>query len=181
MGLFTRKAVTAILNDENLTPEERTEQIFALHGRVLDEGYITKNAAQAAQAAAVEAAEEQVRKGFKAPDAKESKEYKELLDQFTAYKTKQEARLAPEYKGVKPKFFDAVYDKIDRKEGAATLEEQLNKIKEDYEEYFIPVKDDEPKPEPKQPQFGDQSKGQMPSGDGGNSFAKYWGYEKRKD
>ena len=177
MGLFTRKAINAILSDQNITPEEQAEQIFALHGRVLDEGYITKSAAQAATAAAVEAAEEKVKSGIVIPNAKDSEEYKELQEQFKAYKTKQEARLAPEYKGIKPKFFDAVYDKIDRAEGAATLEEQLLKIKNDYEEYFIPEKKAEEKDTPK-PQFGAPSEGAMPSGKGESSFAKYWGYGK---
>ena len=52
-GIFTRKAIAAILGDENLTPEERTDQLFSLYGRALDDGYITKGAAQAAQDAAI--------------------------------------------------------------------------------------------------------------------------------
>ena len=52
-GIFTRKAIAAILSDENLTPEERTDQLFSLYGRSIDDGYITKSAAQAAQTAAL--------------------------------------------------------------------------------------------------------------------------------
>ena len=177
MGLFTRKAINAILSNQEISPEEQAEQIFALHGRVLDEAYITKSAAQAATAAAVEAAEEKIKSGWVAPNPTESAEYKELQAQFDAYKTKQEARLAPEFSGVKPKFFDAVYDKINRADGAATVEEQLNKIRTDYEEYFI-TPDKQEEPEQPKPQFGDQSAGTMPTGKGDGSFAKYWGYER---
>ena len=57
-GIFTRKELSKILSDENLTPEERADQIFSLYGRALDDGYITKGAAQAAQDAAVKTAQE---------------------------------------------------------------------------------------------------------------------------
>ena len=49
-GIFTRKELAKILSDENLTPEERADQIFSLYGRSLDDGYITRGAAEAAQA-----------------------------------------------------------------------------------------------------------------------------------
>ena len=55
-GIFTRKTIASILNNEDLTPEERTDQIFSLYGRAVDDGYITKTAAQAATDAAVEKA-----------------------------------------------------------------------------------------------------------------------------
>jgi hypothetical protein len=57
-GIFTRKALADILNNGDLTPEERADQIFSLYGRALDDGYITKNAAQAAQDAAIKTAQE---------------------------------------------------------------------------------------------------------------------------
>lgn len=40
MAYMTRKAITAILANEGLTPEEKTEQIFSLHGQALDAGYV---------------------------------------------------------------------------------------------------------------------------------------------
>ena len=57
-GIFTRKEVAKIMADENLTPEERTDAIFSLYGRALDDGYVTKKAAEAAQQAAVKTAQE---------------------------------------------------------------------------------------------------------------------------
>lgn len=175
-GIFTRKAIASILNDEALTPEERTDQLFSLYGRAIDDGYVTKNAAQAAQDAAVEAAKAQAVSNFKAPDVKESEEYKTLVSQFDAYKTKQEARLSVDFAGVKQKFFDAVYDRIDRSEGAKPISEQLTEIQKDYEEYFNP---EEPKPPQPAPQFGGKTSGSMPTGDGEGTFAKYWGYTQK--
>mgnify|MGYP007119939578 CR=1 FL=1 len=55
-SIFTRKAITQILADENLAPEERTERVFSLYGQALDEGFISKNQAQATLNAAIEQA-----------------------------------------------------------------------------------------------------------------------------
>ena len=102
-NIFTRKAISAILADENLTAEERTERVFSLYGQALDDGYLSKSAAQAAQAAAVEAAKADALKDVEAPNIKESEEYKALAGQFDAYKAMQTARTSDLYKDVKPK------------------------------------------------------------------------------
>ena len=167
MAIMSRKAITAILANESLSPEEKTEQIFSLHGQALDAGYVTKEQAAAQKASAVEEAQ----KSLQIPDPKESAEYKTLNDQFAAYKTKQEARSAPEYANIKPKFFDAVYDRLDH---SKPVKEQIENLKKDYEEFFNPEQPEKPS----QPQFGEQSQGQLPKGDGGESFAKYWGFKK---
>lgn len=177
-GIFTRKAISTILNDENLTPEERTDQLFSLYGRALDDGYITKSAAQAATAAAVEEAKEQAAKEIKLPDVKESEEYKKLSSQFDAYKVRQEARFSDDFAAVKPKFFDAVYDNIDHSEGAKPISEQLLEIQKKYEEYFIPTPPS-PEPAPRAPQFADKAEGTLPKGDGEGSFGRYWGYTQK--
>ena len=52
-GIFTRNALNKIMEDESLTPQQRTEQVYSLYGRALDDGYISKSAAQQAQAALV--------------------------------------------------------------------------------------------------------------------------------
>lgn len=175
-GIFTRKAIAGILNDENLTPEERTDQLFSLYGRALDDGYITKSAAQIAQETAVENAKAQAVKDYKAPDPTESDAYKKLLGDFNAYKAKQDARLSEDYADVKPKFFDSVYDKIDRADGAKPVKEQLETIRKNFEEYFnTPA---EPKTAPV-PQFAKQTEGTMPTGEGDGTFAKYWGYSEK--
>lgn len=174
-GIYTRKAIAAILNDEALTPEERTDQLFSLYGRAIDDGYVTKSAAQAAQAAAIEQAKADALKDYQAPDPKETEAYKSLQSQFDAYKARQDARISEDFKDVKAKFFDAVYDHIDHADGAKPVKEQLEIIRQNYEEYFNPV---EAKPAPPVPQFGAPSEGTMPTGDGTGNFAKYWGYQK---
>ena len=176
-GIFTRKAIAAILSDENLTPEERTDQLFSLYGRSIDDGYITKSAAQAAQTAAVETAKEAWAKEQKPVNAKELPEYIELQNQFEGYKTKQTARTSAEYAEVKPKFFDRVYDLIDRADGAKPVTEQLAELKKDYEEYFTVQQTP-----PKLPQFGAKPEGAMPKGEEGAvaAFENAWGFTPKK-
>lgn len=172
-GIFTRKAIAGILNDENLTPEERTDQLFSLYGRSLDDGYITKAAADAAQKAAIETAREQWVKEQPKPNVMESQEYIELQGKFDAYKTKQTARTSAEFAEVKPKFFDRVYDLISREDGAKPVNEQLAELKKEYEEYFTAPQT----PPANKPQFGAETKGAIPTGDEGAvaAFSRAWG------
>ena len=177
-GIFTRKALTDILNDADLTPEERANQIFSLYGRALDDGYITRSAAEAAQKAAIDAAKETWSKEQKPIDVKETPEYKELFGQFEGYKTKQNARTSAEYAEVKPKFFDRVYDLIDRADGAKPVTEQLADLRKEYEEYFTAKAD----PAPQKPLFGAKPEGSMPKGDEGAvaAFTNAWGFPTNK-
>ena len=138
-GIFTRKTISEIMTNDQLTPEERTDQVFSLYGRALDDGYVTKGAAQAAQASALEQAKADWEKNVQHPDPTESDVYKALQKEFTDYKTMQTARTSDEFKGVKPKFFETVYGMIDRAEGAKPLQEQLDAIRGGYEEYFNPT------------------------------------------
>ena len=171
-GIFTRKALTDILNNADLTPEERADQIFSLYGRALDDGYITKNAANAAQEAAIKTAQEAWSKEQKPVNIKESQEYLDLQKEFDGYKTKQTARTSAEFSEVKPKFFDRVYDLIDRADGAKPVTEQLAALKKDYEEYFTAAE-----PATNKPQFGAKPEGSMPKGEEGAvaAMAKAWG------
>lgn len=138
-NIFTRKALNEIMGNDGLTPEQRTEQVFALYGRALDDGYIAKTAAQQAQQTALDNAKADWEKGIKVPDPKESDVYKALQGEFDAYKAMQTARTAEEYKGIKPKFFETVYGMIDRADGAKPVTEQLDAIRGKYEEYFNPA------------------------------------------
>ena len=177
-GIFTRKELAKILSDENLTPEERADQIFSLYGRSLDDGYITRGAAEAAQKAAIEQARSEWEKAQPKVDVRETPEYKELQGQFDGYKTKQTARTSAEYAEVKPKFFDRVYDLVDRGDGAKPVSEQLADLRKEYEEYFIAQAAD---PTPK-PQFGAKPEGRMPTGDEGAiaAFSNAWGFTPKK-
>ena len=172
-GIFTRKTIAEIMANDALTPEERTDQVFSLYGRALDDGYITKGAAKAAQDSALEAAKAEWEKGVKTPDPTQSDAYRQLKGEFDAYRTMQQARSSDDYKGVKPKFFETVYGMIDRGDGAKPVTEQLAGIRESYEEYFNP----EPQPQPK-PQFGAPVEGNMPTGDKGatQAFSDAWGF-----
>ena len=180
-GIFTRKSVAEILNNADLTPEERTDQIFSLYGRAVDDGYITKTAAQAAQTAAIETARESWAKEQPKPNVLESEEYKKLQGEFDGFKTKTNARNSDEYKEVKPKFFDRVYDLIDRADGAKPVSEQLADIRKDFEEYFnAPAQ--AATPAPSKPQFGAKPEGTMPKGEEGAvaAFTNAWGFTPKK-
>ena len=178
-GIFTRKALTDILNNGDMTPEERADQIFSLYGRAIDDGYITRNAAEAAQKSAIDAAKQAWEKEQKPINVKETEEYKALQGEFDGYKTKQTARTSSEFADVKPKFFDRVYDLIDRADGAKPVNEQLADLRKDYEEYFVAQAGT---PAPKLPQFGAKPEGGMPKGDEGAvaAFQNAWGFTPKK-
>ena len=126
MAGFTRKALTAIgLTDEQL------EKVMALHGTTLSD-YGLKSDFEAEKEKAVADALASAK-----PNVKESDEYKALEKDYQNYKERQKARYSDDYSGIKPKFFDAVYDRVDRSEKAKPLAEQLEQIKADFEEYFI--------------------------------------------
>lgn len=178
-GIFTRKELSKIMGDENLTPEERVDSIFSLYGRSIDDGYVTRGAAQAAQEAAIKQAQEAWEKDHKPPEinVKETEEYKTLLGEFEGYKTRQTARNSDDFKDVKPKFFDMVYDRIDRAENAKPITEQLADMRKDFEEYFIPQTAQQPQ---KLPQFGAKPEGTMPKGEEGAvaQFVNAWKFKK---
>ena len=175
-NIFTREALTKIMANEGLTPEQRTEQVFGLYGRALDDGYIAKSAAQQAQETALANAKTEWEKSIKTPDPKESDDYKQLQGQFDAYRQMQTARGSKEYEGVKGKFFETVYGMVDRKDGAKPVEEQLKGIREKYEEYFSPAQ------QQSKPTFGAPVEGGMPKGETGavKEFTDAWGFGPRK-
>ena len=147
-GIFTRGALDKIMTNAELTPEQRTEQVFALYGRALDYGYISRSAAEEAKQQAVEAA----KAGIKIPDPVDPKttpEYMELARERDMLR----AIGGEEFSKVKQKFRETVFGMLDRGEKAAAIPEQLSGIREKYEEYFLP--DQEPgKEQPKNtPQY----------------------------
>ena len=166
-NIFTRKALNDIMGNEGLTPEQRTEQVFSLYGRALDDGYIAKGAAAQAQQTALDNAKAEWEKGVKVPDPKESDDYKAM----------QAARGSKDYEGVKAKFFETVYGMVDRKDGAKPVAEQLADIRKGYEEYFEPEQRQQQKPT-----FGAPVEGSMPKGDQGavSAFSQAWGFGPKK-
>ena len=174
-NIFTRKALTDIMANDGLTPEQRTEQVMSLYGRALDDGYISRSAAQTAQETALANAKTEWEKGLQKPDPKESEEYKAWQGQFDAYRTMQSARTSEDFKEVKPKFFETVYGMVQRGDGAKPVKDQLAEIRNNYEEYFAS------QPAPK-PSFGAPTTGSMPTGDEGAEaqFLKAWGISPKK-
>ncbi len=175
-NIFTRKALNEIMGNEGLTPEQRTEQVFGLYGRALDDGYIGKAAAAQAQETALANARAEWEKGRKVPDPTESDAYRALKGEFDAYRAMQAARESKAYEGVKPKFFRTVYDMVDRGDGAKPVEEQLKGIRERYEEYFTPAW------QQSKPTFGAPVEGSMPKGEQGavSAFSSAWRFGPRQ-
>ena len=142
-GIFTRPALDKIMNNADLTPEQRTEQVFSLYGRALDDGFISKSAAEDAKNSAVEAA----KASFKAPDPVDPKttpEYMELLNERDMLR----AIGGDDFARVKPKFREQVYGMLERGDKAKPVNEQLDGIREKFEEFF---NQDEIKPAEHQP------------------------------
>ena len=170
-GIFTRNALDKIMSNAELTPEQRTEQVFSLYGRALDEGFISKHDAEEAKQAAIEA----TKAGFKAPepvDPKTTPEYLELA------KERDMLRLigGDDFAQVKPKFREQVFGMLDRGEKAKPIAEQMQGIAEKYEEYFTP------KQEPAQkPTFGASIEGSMPKGDesAATAFTNAWNFSRK--
>ena len=133
-GIFTRSALDKIIRNGDLTEEQKTEQLFALYGRALDDGYVAKSAAEEAKAQAVEAA----KAGFKVPDPVDPKTTEEYL---TLQRERDMLRAigGEDFAGVKPKFREQVFGMLDRGEKAKPVAEQLSGIRENYEEYFTPA------------------------------------------
>ena len=141
-GIFTRSAIDKIQNNAELTPEQRTEQIFSLFGRALDEGYVSKAMAEESKNQAVEAA----KAGFKVPepiDPKTTPEYMEVAKERDMLR----AIGGDDFSKVKPKFRETVFGMLDRGEKAAAVTEQLSGIREKYEEYFITEEPTENRPQ----------------------------------
>lgn len=172
-GIFTRNALDKIMSNAELTPEQRTEQVFSLYGRALDEGYISKHDAEEAKQAAIDA----TKAGFKAPDPIDPK----TTEEYIALQRERDMLRAiggDDFAQVKPKFRETVFGMLDRGEKAKPISEQLSGIQEKYEEYFTAQKQE---PQPK-PNFGAPTQGSMPKGDEGAvaGFAKAWGFVPEK-
>lgn len=176
MAKYTREAVAAIIGNEELTPKQKEDKLFALYGQALSEGYVSVSEAQTATQTAVQAAKKEWEANQPKVNVLETPEYKELQGQFDGYKTRQEARNSSDYAGIKPKFFDRVYDLLDHSENAKPIAEQLAELKKDYEEYFSPA-EITPKPS-----FGAKTEGAMPKGKEGAvaAFQNAWGYSPKK-
>lgn len=128
---FSRKFLT-----DHGVPEDQVDAIMAERNRTLVD-YVPKSDVQTQIDEAL--------KNVKPPEinVKEAQEYKDLESQFTDFKARTEARNSDAWKAVKPKFFDTVYDSIDREKD---INEQFEAMRKDYEEYFMPTSSSETPP-----------------------------------
>ena len=169
-GIFTRSALDKIMTNADLTPEQRTEQVFSLYGRALDEGFVSKHDAEEAKNAAIEAA----KAGIKIPDPVDPKTTPEYLE-LAKERDMLRAIGGDDFASVKPKFREQVFGMLDRGEKAKPIAEQLTGIQEKYEEYFTPKQETAPTPKPT---FGAPTQGSMPKGDesAATKFSNAWGF-----
>lgn len=147
--------------------EEQVEKVMTLHGTSMAD-FVPK----ADVKAQIETAVADAKKNAPAPNIKESDDYKALQASFDSYKKKIETSSELKKGGVKEKFIDNVYSLLTEDKPAA---EQLDAIREKYEEYF----DSTPAQTPASPQFGANVQGQMPSGNKATSFEDVWGIPKK--
>lgn len=172
--IYTRQAVSAIVADEALTADEKTERLFSLYGQALDDGYISKSAAQAAQNSAIEQAKSEALKGYQPPDPTQSDEYKKLQSERDMLR----AIGGDDFSTVKPKFREQVFGMLDRGEKAPSVPDQIKEIREKWEEYFLPQEDpgneDKGKPPKNTPQYSQAQgrQGTNPPSEEDKLFAK---------
>ena len=160
---FTRKSLAGLgLN------EEMIEKVMTLHGTSMAD-FIPKSELKAK----IDEAVADAQKNAPAPNIKDSEDYKALQASFDSYKKKIETSSELKKGGVKEKFIDNVYSLLTDDKPAA---EQLDAIREKYEEYF----DSNNTPaQPNTPQFGANVQGQMPSGNKATTFEDVWGISKK--
>lgn len=163
MALFKRKDLEA----KGLS-EDQISWLMTEAQRALGETYTTKSSVQDLIDAAVKKAREEAPQ---AVNVLETEEYKALAGELA----KTKAFTSEAFEKVKPKFRDNVWGLLDHDKPIA---EQMPKIAEQYEEYFVPA-DKPAEPEPNKPQFGSQDQGGMPRGTGGKSLNDLWGFGKR--
>lgn len=110
---------------------ELIDYIMTESNRALAANYVPKSDLQEQ----IDAAVAEAKKEAPAPvKVEESEEYKALA----AERDMLRAIGSDEFAGIKPKFRETVYGMIERGEDAPSLEDQLGKVREKYEEYFIP-------------------------------------------
>lgn len=161
MAFFKRSELEA----QHITGEAQ-DWLMAELNRRLAVNYVSKDEAKTQADAAVQEA---------------LKNFPQAVDPTTtdAYKTVAEERdmlralNGNDFASVKPKFREAVYKQLDRGENAAPISEQLNGIREQYEEYFTDPAEPSSAPA-KPPQFGAEVRGKMPTGDSKPTLESIW-------
>lgn len=169
MALFKRNDLKA----KGLT-DDQVEFILNEGNRALASDYVLASQVQ-------EKIDEALRSAPKPTNPTETEEYKTLMEQHQRISQERDMLRAiggEDFAAVKPKFREQVFGMLDRAEGAKPMAEQLQGVREKYEEYFTP---EESAPAVK-PSFGAQTAGSMPTGQTGASqqFLDAWGYKKKE-
>ena len=112
-------------------PEDQVDAIMAERNRTLND-YVPKSDLQQQIDAAVQKAREEAPKPV---NVVETDEYKALAGELAKVK----AISSEDFAGIKPKFRESVWSMLDHEKPVG---EQLEGIREQYEEYFVP--DEEP-------------------------------------
>ena len=163
MALFKRST----LREKGLN-DEQIEYLMTESGRALAADYMAKADLQTQIDAAVETAKQ----GWKPEpvNVKESDEYKKLEADLARVR----AVNSEDFASIKPKFRETVYGLLDHAEGAKAIAEQLNDVKKDYEEYFLPSQNPTPAPQQGKPIFGAPTEGRMPTGEKKSTLESIW-------
>ena len=157
---FTRTFLT-----NHGVPEDQVDAIMAERNRTLND-YVPKADVQAQIDAAVQAA---LKDALQAVDPTTTDAYKAVAEERDMLR----ALGGDEFASVKPKFRESVYKQLDRSEGAPSVADQLNGIREKDEEYFetdtTPAKPEEPAP-----RFGAPVTGSMPASAPKSTLENIW-------
>ena len=169
MALFQRNDLKA----KGLT-DEQVDFILNEGNRALASDYVLRSQVQEQIDQALQSAPQPVK-------PTETEEYKALMQQNQHISQERDMLRAiggEDFAGVKPKFREQVFGMLDRAEGAKTVAEQLQGVREKYEEYFTP---EDSAPQVK-PSFGAATTGGMPTGKTSQAqeFLTAWGYDKKE-
>lgn len=161
MALFKRPA----LKEQGFS-EAQIDWLMTEAQRSLGANYIPKTDVQDQIDAAVQAA---LKDAPQAVDPTTTDAYKAVAEERDMLR----ALGGEEFASVKPKFRESVYKQLDRGEGAPSVADQLNGIREKYEEYF--ESDPTPaKPDKSAPHFGAPVTGSMPASGPKSTLENIW-------
>ena len=146
-------------------PEDQVDAIMAERNRTLND-YVPQADVQAQIDAAVQAA---LKDAPQAVDPTTTDAYKAVAEERDMLR----ALGGEEFASVKPKFRESVYKQLDRSEGAPSVADQLNGIREKYEEYFE-TDTNQAKPAEQAPRFGASVTGSMPASGPKSTLENIW-------
>lgn len=169
MALFKRNDLKA----KGLT-DDQVEFILNEGNRALASDYVLRSQVQ-------EQIDQALQSAPKPAEPTESEAYRQLMEQHRRLSQERDMLRAiggEDFAAVKPKFREQVFGMLDRAEGAKPVAEQLQSVREKYEEYFT----EENSAPPVKPSFGAGTSGSMPTGQTGASqeFLSAWGYQKKE-